>query len=213
MIFNSACDIVSNSVKYLFNTVKYFEKEAAIIKKDEILEEILKTFAMAARANALNFLQINLKGENALLLQLIATDGKSTPGALAETLGVSPARIAAMLRSLEFKKLVERVCDEKDKRRVTVTITAHGRQFVESISEAVNCKARKLLEKLGEQDAREFLRILKKCTGFDEKIKDAEENTDDNKTEASGINKNDETNEESDMVDDRIRGDYSENGF
>ena len=36
------------------------------MKKDEILEETLKTFAMAARANALSILQINLKGEKAL---------------------------------------------------------------------------------------------------------------------------------------------------
>ncbi len=184
------------------------------MKKDEILEETLKTLAMAARANALSFLQINLKGENALLLQLLASGGKSTPGALAENLGVSAARIAAMLRSLEIKKLVERVCDEKDKRRVTVTITAVGKQFVESISEAVSKRAQALLEKLGEQDAKEFLRILKKCTGFDEKLAEAQEIEADNQSEEPDTDPNNETKPENPAdTNEPIRGDHSENGI
>ena len=180
--------------------------------KEEILEETLKTIAFAARENALNFLQINFKGENALLLQLIASGGKSTPGALAEDLGVSAARIAAMLRSLEIKKLVERVCDEKYKRRVTVTITAAGKQFVESISEAVSKRAQALLEKLGEDDAREFLRILKKCTGFDEKLSETQENDADNQSEKPDTNNETKPENPAD-TDEPIRGDHSENGI
>lgn len=138
------------------------------MKKDEILEEILKTIACSARENALRFFQLNLKGENALLLHLIEKGGQSTPGVIAEALGVSAARIAAMLRALELKKLVVRVCDEKDKRRVTVKITESGKQLVESVSETVNNRAQSLLERLGEEDAKEFLRLLKKCMGIDE---------------------------------------------
>ena len=186
------------------------------MKKDEILEETLKTFAMAARANALSILQINLKGENALLLQLIASGGTSTPGALAEDLSVSPARIAAMLRSLEFKKLVERVCDEKDKRRVTVTITEVGKLFVDSITETVRKNAQSLLERLGEKDAKEFLRILKKCTGFDEKLVETNSGETDTEAEETDINKSSENAAEPQKQtdsDEMIRGDYSENGI
>ncbi|MGN1195447.1 MAG: MarR family winged helix-turn-helix transcriptional regulator [Acutalibacteraceae bacterium] len=160
------------------------------MKKDEILEETLKTLALAARANALNFFQINLKGENALLLQLIDSGGQSTPSVLAEKLGVSAARIAAMLRSLEIKKLIERVCDEKDKRRVTVKITEVGKQFVESISDTVCQRAQSLLERLGEKDAKEFLRLLKKCTGFDENLEvENEEQENGSEPENEDINK------------------------
>lgn len=186
------------------------------MKKEEILEETLKTLAHAARANALNFFQINLKGENALLLQLIDSGGQSTPGVLAEKLGVSAARIAAMLRSLEIKKLIERVCDEKDKRRITVKITDIGKQFVESVSDTVCERAGKLLERLGEKDAQEFLRLLKKCTGFDENL-DPTEAESNNKNETDSINNNEsdesfaETEKPQDEAD--IRGDYSENGI
>lgn len=138
------------------------------MKRDEILEEILKTIACSAKENALRFFQLNLKGENALLLHLLDNGGQSTPGVIAEALSVSAARIAAMLRALELKKLVVRVCDEKDKRRVTVKITESGKQLVESVSETVNNKAQSLLERLGEEDAKEFLRLLKKCIGADE---------------------------------------------
>lgn len=160
------------------------------MKKDEILEEILKTIAFATKVNALNFFQLNLKGENALLLQLFDSGGQSTPGVLAESLGVSAARIAAMLRSLELKKLIERVCDEKDKRRVTVRITEGGKEFVESVSDTVSKRAQNLLERLGEQDAREFLRLLKKCTGFDENLEAEKEGQEKrNEHENDDINK------------------------
>lgn len=188
MIFIVACDIFLNSVNQLINIVKFFAGGGGIMNKEEILDETLRTLAHAARANALNFFQINLKGENALLMHLIDCGGQSTPSKLAEVLNVSAARIAAMLRSLEIKKLIERLCDEKDKRRVTVKITNVGRDFVESVSAEMNKRAQNLLERLGEEDAKEFLRILKKCTGLYEPV--GEESSADTKPDGKNENKN-----------------------
>lgn len=189
------------------------------MKKEEILEETLKTIAYATRTNILNFFQLNLKGENALLLQLISSAGQSTPGALAECLGVSAARIAAMLRSLELKKLIERVCDEKDKRRITVIITENGRQFVDSVSETIVKRAQTLLEKLGEEDAKEFLRLLKKCTGFDENLEETnvenESLQEQNENEKENINQDNTgfTGPEIPNGETETRGDSSETGI
>ena len=185
------------------------------MKKEEILEETLKTLAYAARGNVMKFFQLNLKGENALLLNLIDRGGQSTPSALAEDLGVSAARIAAMLRSLEIKKLIERECDEKDKRRVTVKITEVGKQFVTNISEAVMDRAQSLLERLGEKDAKEFLRLLKKCTGFDETLDEAEGKSveSDHITETDNINNTGEAEPEATDGEADNRGDCSENGI
>lgn len=181
------------------------------MKKDEILEEILKTIAFATKVNALNFFQLNLKGENALLLALFNSGGQSTPSTLAESLGVSAARIAAMLRSLELKKLIERVCDEKDKRRVTVRITEVGKQFVESISETVSKRAQNLLERLGEQDAKEFLRLLKKCTGFDENL-EAEKKEQEKRTEPENENGNIINHNDADSGPENTDGETDEQG-
>ena len=120
-----------------------------------------------------------------------------------------------MLRSLEIKKLIERECDEKDKRRVTVKITEVGKQFVTNISEAVMDRAQSLLERLGEKDAKEFLRLLKKCTGFDETLDEAEAKSveSENKTETDNINNTGEAEPETTDGEADNRGDCSENGI
>lgn len=146
------------------------------MSNDDILQKIINTFAHASASNFLNFLQMNQKGESALLFRLIDCGGEGTPGKLAEELGVSAARIAAMLRSLEIKKLVCRMCDENDRRRVTVQITEPGRRFVEAVTAETERRARIIFDRLGEEDAGEFLRLFNKCTGFAEKLEDTEKN-------------------------------------
>ena len=68
--------------------------------------------------------------------------------------------MALTLKSLENKRLVVRYSDESDKRRTLVKLTEKGRLCAENtekrISEAVN----KIIEKLGEKKAAEFINML-----------------------------------------------------
>lgn len=132
------------------------------MKKEELTTEIIGVFAGLSRMRTFCDIQMNLKGENFLLAHLFTNGGESTPSRLAGFLDVSAARIAAILRSLESKELIERISDGKDKRRVMVKLTENGRHFVDGIQSELIKHATTVFDSLGEKDCTEFVRILKK---------------------------------------------------
>ena len=144
---------------------KYFHIDplgGGILKREDLLSDIIGAFKGAKNAKIFSNIQVNFKGENFLLAHLFENGGNSTPGKLAEFLNVSAARIAAMLRSLEGKGLVERIVDKNDRRFITVRITESGTRLVKKLKTELDAHASKMVEKLGEDDCKEFVRILKK---------------------------------------------------
>lgn len=125
-----------------------------------LTEELLRTLSSLGRAHLPQEIQGSLKGEGFLLSYLESHQGESTPGDLRMALGVSAPRTAAMLRALEEKGLLQRRVNGRDKRRVVVTMTEDGLRTAarrrKDLAEAI----RHTLEQLGEQDTREFIRIL-----------------------------------------------------
>ncbi|KAF6582933.1 MULTISPECIES: MarR family winged helix-turn-helix transcriptional regulator [Paenibacillus] len=100
------------------------------------------------------------RGEMGILIALSHQDGV-TSGHLSEYLSVSTGRIATALKSLEKKGLVVRRTDANDKRKVIVFITDSGKQFMmDRYNEGV-AWSEKILRKLDEQDAKEFIRLIK----------------------------------------------------
>jgi MarR family transcriptional regulator, organic hydroperoxide resistance regulator len=91
-------------------------------------------------------------------------DGGASSGELSEKLFLSTPRVASALNSLSKKGFIERNKDEDDKRIVIVTITESGRSFMMEEHEEALSMLEKTLEKLGEKDALEFVRILKRIT-------------------------------------------------
>lgn len=132
------------------------------MNKNDLLDNMVATFALINRADAFQALQKKLKGENVLLAHLCETGGKSTPGALAQFLDVTAARITAIIHALEHKDLVERLSNGTDKRKVTVQITDKGKAVVEGIKTEALHHSEMLMEKIGESDTHEFLRIMNK---------------------------------------------------
>lgn len=100
------------------------------------------------------------RGEAAALGYLAHYEDKGvTPGALSQAMGVSSARTATILNNLERKGYVCRRHDTSDRRRVFVTITAEGRAFVAECYSRVVGQTARLLATLGEDDARDLIRI------------------------------------------------------
>ena len=106
---------------------------------------------------------ILIKGEN-VLLSYLREFKISTPSILADVLDVTPARIAAILRSLEKKDFIFRGIDLEDKRRVVVELTEKGREFAEKLKSDIEEHSLALFDALGETDATEFLRLIKKIS-------------------------------------------------
>jgi DNA-binding MarR family transcriptional regulator len=65
-----------------------------------------------------------------VVLQIIAHEGPSGAGAVADAARLSPATVTAMLDRLEERSLVRRVRDPDDRRRVTIELTDAGRSAV-----------------------------------------------------------------------------------
>ena len=132
----------------------------------ELTHELFEQFAHLRRGmhpSARNSMRGEMAVVRALHLADLAGEGALTPSQIAERSYLSPARVANVLRALEDKGWIARTHDTQDRRRVTVTLTVRGE--AERAQRRANFDARgaDFLRKLGEQDAREALRILKRC--------------------------------------------------
>jgi DNA-binding MarR family transcriptional regulator len=71
------------------------------------------------------------------LLRHLAAAGPLTIGALAQVLELTPATVTALVDRLEARRLVERIRDERDRRRVIVWLTSEGRRRATSHPEVL----------------------------------------------------------------------------
>ncbi len=102
------------------------------------------------------------KGEFAVLNFLYKSNGKAYPKELSRNMNVSSARIAAILKSLETKEFIIRTADAGDARQIVVALTEKGSCIILKKWERLIASATSILEKLGEEDTLELLRIQKK---------------------------------------------------
>ena len=86
------------------------------------------------------------------------------PGELSADLSLSSARVAATLRQLEEKGLVSREMSHVDRRKIHVYLTAEGRRYIEKRFEHVVHSTERLVDFLGQEDARELVRILRRIS-------------------------------------------------
>ena len=128
---------------------------------EAFLESVRDTY-MSSRVNgSADFLQ----GECRLLTVLSYGEGrKMQPGELAKRLGVSTARIASTLRTLESKRFITRETSEQDRRKVYVGITEEGRQYLEAKREKVCGFFDMILSGLDEGERGEFIRLINKLS-------------------------------------------------
>ena len=106
------------------------------------------------------------RGEMAVLHLLAQEGGTMNAGEISRTLGMTTSRVAAVLGSLEKKAMIRRRTDERDKRRVLVTLTEHGSTFCRQRREEAVRDVASLLAYLGEEDAAHFVRIMKRIHEF-----------------------------------------------
>lgn len=130
----------------------------------ELAYEIIQT--LRQKRHPIDDLRELEKGESGILQALLINEksgGESlSPGELSAIQELSTGRIAIALNSLESKSHIERKMDQNDRRRIIVTLTNLGRQCAEQLLEETILNFEEVLRKLGEQDASEFFRILKR---------------------------------------------------
>ena len=100
------------------------------------------------------------RGELAVLRLLAEENRQLLAGEISRGLGMTTSRIAAVLNSLEKKDMITRCADPADRRRVVVALTARGEDFCRARRREAERDFTHLLERLGEDDARQFVHLL-----------------------------------------------------
>lgn len=80
-------------------------------------------------------------------------------GELARELGVSTARIAVLLKTMEKNGLIERSHSTSDARHTVVRLTQAGQDTAEQIKERIIENTMLLLDQIGKEELEEFIRI------------------------------------------------------
>lgn len=97
------------------------------------------------------------KGMGFVLIYLSGAKGETVSGDIARELGVSTARVAVLLGSMEKYGYITR---KKEGRRTVVGITPLGMEYAEKIREQIVSQTVFLIQKLGTDDFYELIRIL-----------------------------------------------------
>jgi DNA-binding MarR family transcriptional regulator len=106
----------------------------------------------------------SMHGETFVLFYISKHEGNVIPSEISNEIGISTARVAATLNSLESKGLITRKIDVSDRRRILVEMTPAGKEQVEKHFQMIMNTTTNMLRYLGEQDAKEYVRIMKRLS-------------------------------------------------
>ncbi|MCQ4635220.1 MarR family transcriptional regulator [Anaerovorax odorimutans] len=125
--------------------------------RDSFLGSLQKMYDMELVAPLMEFCQ----GEMRVLLYLDAHEKEDIyPSALSEALFVTRQRITTILSALRKKGYITMETAEKDRRRMRIILSAAGRRYVIEKRRFVENYFDMLLEALGEENMREFQRLV-----------------------------------------------------
>ncbi len=127
-----------------------------------LADELVENLRFCADAKHSRNAEDYTHGELRILTLLAARTEGISPRDICNDLGMTTPRISAAVAGLVKKGLVMRVNDELDRRRLHIYITDAGRVLVEGKRNELTASFAELLEYLGEDDARQYVRIMKR---------------------------------------------------
>lgn len=127
-----------------------------------LAQELVGMRAELRRAGVERLVDRMAAGEQGALCLLLQNGEIAHPKDLSERMGVSTARVATMLGHLEERGLLTRSPDPADNRQTVVALTDRGVAFITAQREEALGLIAKLLERLGPEDAAQYVRIQKK---------------------------------------------------
>ncbi len=127
---------------------------------NELAAEFLHKMRVLRKVTSHRNISEALQGEAFVLRFIHCHKGDVLPSEISNEMEVSSARVAAALNSLENKGLITRQIDPSDRRKILVRLTAKGREVAERHYREVIADTANLLQQLGEQDAKEYVRLV-----------------------------------------------------
>ena len=147
---------------------------------EELARELLEVYLKYTKQFSQLVDTLSASGEYGILYFLLHSEESCSAGELADVMGLSPGRVANVLKALEKKGLIVRTKDSVDRRKSIVSITDKGVSCMMEGYSSAECVYKALIEEIGVEDARTFIRITQKIFRFSQKIaakcEDAAEN-------------------------------------
>ncbi|RKD30281.1 MarR family winged helix-turn-helix transcriptional regulator [Lacrimispora algidixylanolytica] len=128
--------------------------------------EFIEVMNQSHKRNISKKLDDSMRGEHFVLNYISEHEGNVTPSDISNEMGITSARIAAALNGLEKKGLIIRSIDPQDRRRILIDMTDSGKEQVGNHYEKVLSTTTNMLRHLGEEDAKNYIRIMKKMSEF-----------------------------------------------
>ena len=126
--------------------------------------EFMSKMRQLHRAKTQKSIDEALQGEAFVLHYLAFQTNEAMPGEISSQMNVSSARVAQTLNSIEKKGWITRRIDINDRRRILVNLTPEGKSEADKHVSFVLGLVSDMLKLLGEQDARDYVRITGKLT-------------------------------------------------
>lgn len=129
---------------------------------DDVREAIAAFLRLAAMVETMSgdlWQSHQLTLTQARLLRVIR-EGPTAAGHLAGKLGLSAASLTRVLERLEERGLLERQVDRADRRRVTVSITARGRETVGGLQFWMGSPIKAAIQQMDDAGRAQFTAVL-----------------------------------------------------
>lgn len=125
---------------------------------DELIEVLRQYYYMKIPLGLENFMQ----GEMKVLsyIHYTAGGGEIATGDIVSALDMTGGRVAGILRSLEKKGFVSRRTDENDRRRIMVSSTPAGSDYVKNGRELLRSRLSAIINEMGSESAENFIRSM-----------------------------------------------------
>jgi DNA-binding MarR family transcriptional regulator len=140
----------------------------------KLAEDFMQKMFLLSKARPQRKIHESMKGEAFVLHFLEHQGGCVQPSELSNSMGISTARIAAALNNLERKGMITRRIDTSDRRRILVDLTEAGKAQAEAQRQEILEHTACLLSMLGEEDAREYVRLTGRMADLASRYKDGE---------------------------------------
>ena len=132
------------------------------MNKQEMVKEMNQMHV--EHANSLSKLSkmLDSSGENGVLLWLRENGDEVFAVDIIEHFGLTPGRVANIVKKLQERGYIERHQNFQDMRKVHITLTESGRSHAEDLYNQLGTKHMQIVDALGEEDAEQIIRIMNK---------------------------------------------------
>ena len=124
-------------------------------------------FFMLARANQAGarywtscLVDLNLTAVQAMVLNFLGWEDKSTAKEISEQTGLDSATLTGVLDRLEASGFIERRPHQTDRRAIHICLTSSGRNVIPSIRKKMDTANREFLSALSDKEKNQLRRLL-----------------------------------------------------